>query len=71
MGWMRMSDEYLAETLQVCKWTIENTEPLHSQHIRSKKLIRRIMKFIKQTGRDKNVNERIKESNNRAVLFND
>lgn len=71
MGAMRMSDEHLSDTIQICRWTIENTGENHTQHIRAKKLINRIHKFVIQTDRNKKVYEQIKQDEQRATLFND
>ena len=49
MGAMRMSDYYLAETMKLCEWTIQHTDPTHKQNIRAKGLIHRIMRFINET----------------------
>ena len=71
MGAMRMSDFYLAETLRLSEWVIENTNSNHKQNLRAKRLIKRIMKFVNQTGHSHSVNEYIKEDKERAVLFTD
>ena len=71
MGAMRMSDFYLAETLRLSEWVIQNTNSNHKQNLRAKRLIKRIMKFVNQTGHTQSVNEYIKQDKERAVLFED
>ena len=71
MGAMIMSDFYLAETLRLSEWVIQNTNSNHKQNLRAKRLIKIIMKFVNQTGHSHSVNEHIKEDKERAVLFTD
>ena len=53
------------------EWVIQNTNSNHKQNLRAKRLIKRIMKFVNQTGHSHSVNEHIKEDKERAVLFTD
>ena len=53
----------------MCRYVIENTEKLHTENIRARGLINRITKFVKQTGREKQVSNYIKQDEERAVLF--
>ena len=69
MGAMRMNNKHLSDTIQVCRYVIENTEKLHTENIRARGLINRITKFVKQTGREKQVSNYIKQDEERAVLF--
>ena len=71
MGAMRMSDFYLGEVLRLSEWVIDNTNSNHSQNARAKRLIKRVMKFVNQTGHIQSVNEYIKQDKERAVLFED
>ena len=71
MGAMRMSDFYLAETLRLSEWVIQNTNSNHKQNLRAKRLIKRIMKFVNQTGHTQSVMTYIDEDRNRARLFDD
>ena len=66
---MRMNNKHLSDTIQVCRYVIENTEKLHTENIRARGLINRITKFVKQTGREKQVSNYIKQDEERAVLF--
>ena len=69
MGAMRMNNKHLSDTIQVCRYVIENTEKLHTENIRARGQINRITKFVKQTGREKQVSNYIKQDEERAVLF--
>ena len=71
MGAMRMSDFYLSEVLRMSEWVIQNTNSTHSQNMRAKRLIKRVMKFVNQTGHIQSVNDYIKQDEERAVLFKD
>jgi hypothetical protein len=71
MGAMRMSDEHLSDTLQICNWVTQNTKIDHSQNIRARRLINRIHKFITQTDRNKRVYAMIQKDERTAVLYND
>ena len=71
MGAMRMSDFYLAEVLRLSEWVIKNTNSNHSQNLRAKRLTKRVMKFIEQTGHTQSVMTYINEDRNRARLFDD
>ena len=46
MGAMRMNNKHLSDTIQVCRYVIENTEKLHTENIRARGLINRITKFV-------------------------
>ena len=71
MGAMRMSDFYLSEVLRMSEWVIQNTNSNHSQNMRAKRLIKRVMKFVNQTGHIQSVNGYINEDKSRARLFDD
>ena len=71
MGAMRMSDFYLSEVLRMSEWVIQNTNSNHSQNMRAKRLIKRVIKFVNQTGHSQSVNDYIKQDEKRAVLFKD
>ena len=71
MGAMRMSDFYLSEVLRISEWVIQNTNSSHSQNIRAKRLIKRVMKFVNETGHIQSVNNYINEDKSRARLFDD
>ena len=71
MGAMRMSDFYLAEVLRLSEWVIKNTNSNHSQNLRAKRLTKRVMKFVNQTGHTQSVMTYIDEDRNRARLFDD
>lgn len=71
MDAMRMSDFYLSEVLRMSEWAIQNTNSSHSQNIRAKRLIKRVMKFINETGHIQLVNNYINEDKSRARLFDD
>ena len=71
MGAMRMSDFYLSEVLRMSEWVIQNTNSSHSQNIRAKRLIKRVMKFVNETGHIQSVNDYINEDKSRARLFDD
>ena len=60
MGAMRMSE-----------LVIQNTNSNHSQNMRAKRLIKRVIKFVNQTGHSQSVNDYINEDKNRARLFDD
>ena len=53
------------------EWVIQNTNSSHSQNMRAKRLIKRVMKFVNQTGHIQSVNDYIKQDEERAVLFKD
>ena len=71
MGAMRMSDFYLSEVLRLSEWVIKNTNSNHNQNLRAKRLTKRVMKFIEQTGHTQSVMTYINEDRNRARLFDD
>ena len=71
MGAMRMSDFYLSEVLRISECVIQNTNSSHSQNMRAKRLIKRVMKFVNKTGNIQSVNGYIKQDEERAVLFKD
>ena len=71
MGAMRMSDFYLSEVLRMSEWVIQNTNSTYSQNMRAKRLIKRVMKFVNQTGHSQSVNDYINEDKSRARLFDD
>ena len=68
MGAMRISDYYLSEVLLLCDWTIKNTEQSHRQNIRAKSLIKRIKRFVNTAGHINEINDHIKQDNERATL---
>jgi len=63
-GVMRISDYWLVEVVNQCRWIMKETDSIHSQNIRSKKILERISKYLNQVGR---INS-IKEETKRGVL---
>ena len=63
-GVMRISDYWLVEVVNQCRWIMKETDSIHSQNIRSKKILERISKYLNQVGR---INS-IKEETERGVL---
>ena len=63
-GVMRISDYWLVEVVNQCRWIMKETDSSHSQNIRSKKILERISKYLNQVGR---INS-IKEETERGVL---
>jgi len=67
-GVMRISDYWLIEVVQQCKWIMQETDSNHSQNIRSKKILERVTKYLNQVGRGKEFRENLQENLNRGVL---
>jgi hypothetical protein len=63
-GVMRISDYWLVEVVNQCRWIMKETDSIHSQNIRSKKILERISKYLNQVGR---INS-IKEETEKGVL---
>ena len=68
MGAMRISDYYLSEVLLLCEWVIKNTETSNRQNIRAKSLIKRVKRFVNTAGHINEINDHIKQDNERATL---
>ena len=67
-GVMRISDYWLLEVVQQCKWILKETDSNHSQNIRSKKILERVRKYLNQVGRGTDFRNKLEEENNRGVL---
>ena len=67
-GVMRMSDYWLLEVVQQCKWILKETDSNHTQNIRSKKILERVRKYLNQVGRGDDFRNRLQEEHNRGVL---
>ncbi len=67
-GVMRISDYWLLEVVQQCRWVLKETNSNHSQNYRSKKILDRIRKYLNQVGRGKEFRQNLQEQNNRGVL---
>ena len=50
-GVMRISDYWLLEVVQQCKWILKETDSSHIQNIRSKKILEKVRKYLNQVGR--------------------
>lgn len=68
---MRISDFYLSEVVLICDYVMKTTETSHRQNIRAKGLIKKIKRFMEKTGNLESVYDKIKEEQNRGVLFKD
>ena len=67
-GVMRISDYWLLEVVQQCKWIMQETDSNHTQNIRSKKILERVRKYLNQVGRGNDFRSKLQEENNRGVL---
>ena len=67
-GVMRISDYWLLEVVQQCKWILKETDSNHIQNIRSKKVLERVRKYLNQVGRGNDFRSKLQEENNRGVL---
>ena len=67
-GVMRISDYWLLEVVQQCKWILKETDSNHTQNIRSKKVLERVRKYLNQVGRGDDFRNRLQEEHNRGVL---
>ena len=67
-GVMRISDYWLLEVVQQCKWILKETDSNHSQNFRSKKILERVRKYLNQVGRGDDFRNRLQEEHNRGVL---
>ena len=68
-GVMRISDYWLLEVVQQCKWIMQETDSNHTQNIRSKKILERVRKYLNQVGRGDDFRNRLhEEEHNRGVL---
>ena len=67
-GVMRISDYWLLEVVQQCKWIMQETDSNHTQNIRSKKVLERVRKYLNQVGRGDDFRNRLQEEHNRGVL---
>ena len=67
-GVMRISDYWLVEVVNQCRWIMKETDSSHSQNIRSKKILERISKYLNQVGRINSIKEKLKEESERGVL---
>jgi len=67
-GVMRISDYWLLEVVQQCKWILKETDSNHTQNIRSKKILERVRKYLNQVGRGDDFRNRLQEEHNRGVL---
>ena len=67
-GVMRISDYWLLEVVQQCKWIMQETDYNHTQNIRSKKVLERVRKYLNQVGRGDDFRNRLQEEHNRGVL---
>ena len=67
-GVMRISDYWLLEVVQQCKWILKETDSNHTQNIRSKKILERVRKYLNQVGRGTDFRNKLEEENNRGVL---
>ena len=60
-GVMRISDYWLLEVVQQCKWILKETDSNHTQNIRSKKILERVRKYLNQVGRENYFSSRLHE----------
>ena len=68
-GVMRISDYWLLEVVQQCKWILKETDSNNTQNIRSKKILERVRKYLNQVGRGDDFRNRLhEEEHNRGVL---
>ena len=68
-GVMRISDYWLLEVVQQCKWILKETDSSHIQNIRSKKILEKVRKYLNQVGRGDDFRNRLhEEEHNRGVL---
>ena len=67
-GVMRMSDYWLLEVVQQCKWILKETDSNHTQNIRSKKVLERVRKYLNQVGRGDDFRNKLHEEHRRGVL---
>ena len=67
-GVMRISDYWLLEVVQLCQWILKETDSIHSQNFRSKKILERVRKYLNQVGRGDDFRNRLHEEHNRGVL---
>ena len=54
--------------LSVLNFFMKETDSIHSQNIRSKKILERISKYLNQVGRINSIKEKLKEESERGVL---
>lgn len=52
-GVIKISHYYMSEIVKLCIYTIENTKTDNTQNIRSQRILKRIRKYLIQTGKDK------------------
>ena len=68
---MRLSDYYLGQLILICNWVKDNTETNHREHRRAIELVKRVKRFVCGTDRTLEINNLIKEEQERGVLFKD
>lgn len=70
MSVMRINDKHLGQVLILCEFVIEQTDSSHPKNVIAKDLIKRITKFIEQSGaqRQNQVNQFMNEQENKGVL---
>ena len=68
---MRLSDYYLGQLILICNWVKDNTETNHREHRRAIELVKRVKIFVYGTDRTLEINNLIKEEQERGVLFKD
>jgi hypothetical protein len=68
---MRLSDYYLGQLILICNWVKNNTETNHREHRRAIELVKRVKRFVYGTDRTSEINNLMKEEQERGVLFKD
>ena len=57
-GVIKISHYYMGEIVRLCLYTIKKTDETNLQNIRSKKILKRVDKYLTQTGKNKEFIER-------------
>ena len=60
-GVIKISQFYMSEITTLCEYVVKNTKDINSQHMRAKRILDRIEKYLIQTGKNREIFNKFKE----------
>ena len=63
-GVIKISQFYMSEITTLCEYVVKNTKDINSQHMRAKRILDRIEKYLIQTGKNREIFNKFKKREN-------
>lgn len=60
-GVIKISQFYMSEITTLCEYVVKNTKDINSQHMRAKRILDRIEKYLIQTGKNREIFNKFKD----------